>query len=71
MSDTTETTPLEVIADRPVAEEVDQDLGQRMGRDARRVANGDLSQAAFYERYHDDVVEEFGVDLRSEGGKDE
>ncbi|MFB6133680.1 MAG: 4Fe-4S ferredoxin N-terminal domain-containing protein [Halanaeroarchaeum sp.] len=71
MPDTTETTPLEVIADGPVAENVDRTLGKRMGRDARRVARGDLSQATFYERYHEDVVEEFGVDNRSRGGTDE
>lgn len=45
----------------------DEDLGRRMGRDARRVQRGELSQREFYEKYHDDVVEEFGFDRRPEG----
>lgn len=35
-----------------------------MARDAIRVTRGELSEAAFHERYHEDVLEEFGVDER-------
>lgn len=45
-------------------EEFDQELGERMGRDAQRLVDGELSEAEFYEKYHDAVVEEFGVDDR-------
>lgn len=45
-------------------DEFDQELGERMGRDAQRLVDGELSQAAFYEKYHDAVVEEFGEDNR-------
>ena len=40
------------------------DLGKRMGRDAVRVSIGEMSEAAFHEKYHDAVLEEFGVDER-------
>jgi molybdopterin-containing oxidoreductase family iron-sulfur binding subunit len=54
------------VADQEVAE-YDQELARQMGEDARRVADGELSQAAFYERYHDAVLAEFGVDERDPG----
>ena len=38
-----------------------------MGRDARRVSRGELSEREFYEKYHDDVVDEFGFDRRPGG----
>jgi len=44
--------------------EYDEDLGRRMARDARRVSNGDLSEAAFHEKYHEEVKAEFGRDDR-------
>jgi molybdopterin-containing oxidoreductase family iron-sulfur binding subunit len=44
--------------------EYDTDLGVAMAKDAQRVAAGELSEAAFYERYHEDVLEEFGQDAR-------
>jgi hypothetical protein len=50
------------VSDR--AMEFDQELAERMGRDAQRLVDGDLSEAEFYEKYHDAVVEEFGVDDR-------
>jgi hypothetical protein len=50
-------------------DEFDQELGRQMGRDAQRVADGDLSEEAFYEKYHEDVLEEFGEDNRP-GGSD-
>jgi molybdopterin-containing oxidoreductase family iron-sulfur binding subunit len=56
------------------ASDYDQQLGRKMGEDARRVANGELSQAEFYDRYHDAVLAEFGEDQRDtgrEGGADE
>ena len=42
----------------------DEQLGRRMARDAQRVSDGELSERAFYEKYHEDVVEEFGRDDR-------
>jgi molybdopterin-containing oxidoreductase family iron-sulfur binding subunit len=45
-------------------DEFDQELGKQMGRDAQRLVDGELSEAAFYEKYHDAVVEEFGEDNR-------
>jgi molybdopterin-containing oxidoreductase family iron-sulfur binding subunit len=45
-------------------EEFDQELGKEMGRDAQRLVDGELSEAEFYEKYHDAVVEEFGADNR-------
>lgn len=48
-------------------DEFDQELGQEMGRDARRVADGDLSEKAFYEKYHEQVLAEFGEDKRPGG----
>lgn len=50
--------------------EYDADLGFEMARDAVQVANGDLAEETFQERYHDAVVAEFGVDDRptNQGG---
>ncbi|UWG52183.1 Uncharacterized protein AArcCO_2909 [Halalkaliarchaeum sp. AArc-CO] len=42
----------------------DTELGKRMGRDAIRVSIGEMSEGEFQEKYHEDVVEEFGVDNR-------
>ena len=58
----------------PEESEYDQDLGRKMGEDARKVAAGEMSRTEFYERYHDAVVGEFGEDERpagTEGGGDE
>jgi molybdopterin-containing oxidoreductase family iron-sulfur binding subunit len=49
----------------------DADLGRRMGRDARRVVRGDLTERAFFERYHDAVLDEFGFDRRPGVAPDE
>lgn len=35
-----------------------------MARDAIRVTMGELSEAEFHEKYHEEVLEEFGVDDR-------
>lgn len=51
--------------------EYDQELGRRMGEDARRVADGEMSQQEFYEKYHGDVLEEFGEDGRDPGTTEE
>lgn len=51
----------------PVAGDADPDLGRRMGRDAQRVAAGELSEAEFYEKYHEEVLAEFDRDDRSVG----
>ncbi len=42
----------------------DADLGMAMAKDAMRVTKGELSDEAFYDRYHEEVVEEFGEDER-------
>ena len=44
--------------------EFDADLGMEMAKDAQRLVAGELSEAEFYSRYHDDVEEEFDVDER-------
>ncbi|RZV10443.1 molybdopterin-containing oxidoreductase family iron-sulfur binding subunit [Natrinema hispanicum] len=44
--------------------EYDTELGMQMGKDAMRVTQGELSEEEFHERYHDDVMEEFGEDER-------
>ncbi|MFD1562372.1 4Fe-4S ferredoxin N-terminal domain-containing protein [Haloarchaeobius amylolyticus] len=44
--------------------EYDTELGMEMGKDAMRVTKGELSEEEFHERYHDDVMEEFGEDER-------
>ncbi|WP_440765165.1 4Fe-4S ferredoxin N-terminal domain-containing protein [Natronorubrum sp. DTA7] len=44
--------------------EYDSDLGMQMAQDAMRVTKGELSEAEFHEKYHDDVMDEFGVDDR-------
>ena len=40
------------------------ELGKMMSRDAVRVSIGEMSEKAFHEKYHEAVVEEFGVDDR-------
>ncbi|WP_265111542.1 4Fe-4S ferredoxin N-terminal domain-containing protein [Halosolutus halophilus] len=44
--------------------EYDSDLGMQMAQDAMAVTKGELSEAEFHEKYHEDVMEEFGVDDR-------
>lgn len=44
--------------------EFDTDLGIELARDAQRVVAGELSEAAFQERYHDEIAAEFGEDKR-------
>ncbi|AGB37415.1 4Fe-4S ferredoxin N-terminal domain-containing protein [Natronococcus occultus] len=44
--------------------EYDTDLGMAMAEDAMRVTRGELSEAEFHEKYHEDVLEEFGEDNR-------
>ena len=55
-------SPLSAIADSD--EDFDQDLGKAMGEAAKRIRTGELTEAEFYERFHDRVVEEFGFDDR-------
>jgi hypothetical protein len=59
--------PIEVIAEEKGLTPEKADLGQRMGRDAQRVARGELSEDEFYKMYHDEVVEQFGFDDRPVG----
>ncbi|RQG91586.1 4Fe-4S dicluster domain-containing protein [Natrarchaeobius halalkaliphilus] len=54
-------TELEAMLDDT---EYDSDLGLEMAKDAMRVTKGELSEAEFHEMYHDDVMDEFGVDDR-------
>ena len=42
----------------------DTELGKCMGRDAIRVSIGEMSEETFHEKYHEDIVDEFGVDYR-------
>lgn len=52
-------------AERRLADvEYDTELGTAMGRDAIRVARGELSEAEFHDKYHEAVLAEFGVDDR-------
>ncbi|WP_226023783.1 4Fe-4S ferredoxin N-terminal domain-containing protein [Halomicrobium salinisoli] len=44
--------------------EYDTELGLEMAQDAQRVASGELSEAEFFDRYHGDVLDEFGQDAR-------
>ena len=44
--------------------EYDSQLGMDMAQDAMRVTKGELSEAEFHEKYHEDVMEEFGEDER-------
>ncbi|AUG47600.1 hypothetical protein BVU17_08745 [Haloarcula taiwanensis] len=44
--------------------EYNTELGLRMARDAIRVSNGELSDAEFHEKYHEEVLAEFGEDER-------
>ncbi|WP_306058008.1 4Fe-4S ferredoxin N-terminal domain-containing protein [Natronococcus wangiae] len=54
-------TDLEAMLDDT---EYDTDLGMEMAEDAMRVTKGELSEAEFHEKYHDDVMDEFGEDNR-------
>ncbi len=52
-------------AERILADsEYDTELGKQMARDALRVTSGEMSDAEFHEKYHEDVLAEFGVDER-------
>ncbi|MFC4438403.1 MULTISPECIES: 4Fe-4S ferredoxin N-terminal domain-containing protein [Natrialbaceae] len=44
--------------------EYDADLGMEMARDAMRLNKGEITEEEFYDRYHEDVLEEFGEDSR-------
>jgi molybdopterin-containing oxidoreductase family iron-sulfur binding subunit len=44
--------------------EYETDLGLEMARDAQRVVAGELTDAEFYAKYHEDILEEFGQDAR-------
>jgi len=48
--------------------EYDTDLGVEMSKDAQRVAAGELSEAEFYRKYHEDILDEFGEDSREISG---
>ena len=44
--------------------EYDTELGKEMGKDAIRLARGEMDEAEFHEKYHERVKDEFGVDDR-------
>ncbi len=44
--------------------EYDAELGMAMAKDAMRLTKGELTEEEFYDRYHEDVLEEFGEDSR-------
>ena len=50
--------------DRLADVEEDTGLGTEMGKDAIRLARGELSQEEFHEKYHERVKAEFGLDDR-------
>lgn len=54
----------EIADDVLAAGDYDADLGKRMARDAVRVAQGDLDEAEFHRKYHEEVLAEFGEDSR-------
>ncbi|MFW6458859.1 MAG: 4Fe-4S ferredoxin N-terminal domain-containing protein [Halodesulfurarchaeum sp.] len=47
--------------------EFDQELGKRMGEDAQKVADGDMTEAEFFEKYKEAVRDEFGEDANLAG----
>ncbi|QSG09202.1 4Fe-4S ferredoxin N-terminal domain-containing protein [Halapricum desulfuricans] len=66
-------SPPDAIPDTDLAaDEFDQELGEQLGRDAQRYAEGEMSEDEFYEKYHDALIEEFGEDNRPVArGRDE
>ncbi len=66
-------SPTDAIPDTDLAADAfDQELGERLGKDAQRYADGEMSEDEFYEKYHDALVEEFGEDNRPvANGRDE
>lgn len=57
---------LSALETDPDESEYDQELGKQVGVDAMRVANGELSEATFLEKYDDQLQEEFGDEYVSE-----
>jgi len=57
-----DSAPLSAISEPEAT--FDQELGKAMGEAAQQVRNGELTEAEFYERFHEQVLEEFGVDER-------
>ncbi len=51
---------LESLGGAPEPSEYDQELGREVGAAARRVANGDLTEEEFHERFADRLAAEFG-----------
>lgn len=44
--------------------EFDSELGVELARDAQKLAEGEITEDEFFDRHHDDVQEEFGIDGR-------
>lgn len=44
--------------------EYDTELGKEMGKDAIRLARGEMTDEEFHEKYHEQVKGEFGLDDR-------
>ena len=51
---------LESLETAPEPSEYDQELGEFVGEDSRRVARGDLSRLEFFELYDEEFRAEFG-----------
>lgn len=70
-----ETDDWEEAAEGVLADvDYDTELGKELGRDAIRLARGELTESEFHEKYHERVQAEFGVDDRPtkpEGFNDE
>jgi hypothetical protein len=65
----TDSSPLSAISEPET--EFDQELGKAMGEAAQKVRTGELTEAEFYERFHDQVLAEFGFDDRPVEGAEE
>lgn len=44
--------------------EYDQELGRKLGDAARKVQAGEMTEAEFHDRFHEDLLAEVGVDDR-------
>ncbi|MFC7114883.1 4Fe-4S ferredoxin N-terminal domain-containing protein [Natronoarchaeum sp. GCM10025703] len=65
MSPENQQDPLEALSalgTDPEESEYDQELGRQVGIDAMRVANGELTETEFHEKYDKRLREEFGDD---------
>ena len=57
----------ERVGQSPPVTQFDADLAKQVARDAQRLVAGGLSEAEFYQKYHQAYLREFGVDDRPIG----